>query len=98
MFAFRCFICFSWNESSFGDGTINSRGSMFRVRQNGGCRSPQNFAERAAFSFHCSIVVRIAFWLTLSTGANGHQNLELVQQRRATHQPHGGDLSLDDTQ
>ena len=37
---------------------------MFRVRQNRGCRSPQNLAKRAALSFHCSIAVRIASWLT----------------------------------
>src|ERR1035441_5934103 len=85
---------YSWNESSFRDRTINSRGSMFRVRQNRGCRIPQNFAKRAAFSFHCSIAVRIAFWLSLSSEAQSHQNLELVQQHRATHQPHDSDLLI----
>ena len=36
--------------------------------------------------------------LTISTGAEGHQNLKLVQQHRATNQPHGSDLLLDHTQ
>src|ERR1017187_4733431 len=88
----------SWNESSFGERTINSRGSMFRVRQNRGCRIPQNFAKRAAFSLHCSIALRIASWLGLSTEAQSHQNLELVQQHRATHQPHDRYLLINDTQ
>src|ERR1039457_2457425 len=89
---------YSWNESSFGDRTINSRCSMFRVRQNRGCRSPQNFAKRAAFSLHCSIAVRIASWLSLSTEVKSHQNLELVQQHRATHQPHDSYLLINDPQ
>src|ERR1035438_5718708 len=87
---------YSWNESSFGDRTINSRGSMFRVRQNRGCRSPQNFAKRAAFPFHCSIALRIASWLSISTEGQSHQNLELVQQHRATHQPHDSYLLIND--
>src|ERR1035441_3380453 len=46
---------YSWNESSFGDGTTYSRGSMFRVRQNKGCRSPQNFRALATLSCQYAI-------------------------------------------
>ena len=45
-----------------------------------------------------SIVLANASGRTIATGAEGHENLKLVQQHRATHQPHGSDLLLVATQ
>jgi hypothetical protein len=49
-------------------------------------------------SIQGSIAAVSVSWLTISTGACAHQNLEPMQQHRATNQPHGNDLLLDDTQ
>ena len=75
-----------------------SRDFMFRVRQNRVRRSPQTFANRGTFYFPCLIAELRVFWLIFSTGVQGHQDLELVQQRRAIDHPHDCDLLLDHTQ
>src|ERR1039457_3410451 len=75
---------YSWNESSFGDGTTYSRGSMFRVRQNRGCRSPQNFRALATLSCQYAIADDrpVAFHL-LSRKNCAPADIELVTTKEA---------------
>src|SRR5207237_491759 len=63
-----------WNESSFGDRTTSSRGSMFRVRQNRSCRSPSKLCEA------CDVLVSL-FNCLLQTHSG---ELQMVRQHKFT--------------
>src|ERR1039457_4525105 len=74
----------SWNESSFGDRTINSRGSMFRVWQNRGCRIPQNFRALATLSCQYAIADdRLVAFHCLSRKHCAPADIELMTTKEA---------------